>query len=302
MATKEVKPADQWVDPATGEYRVIAPGQTFRSITEKIARIVLTPHTPMGWFALFTVAGRRRHDAAGGAYLAVPQGRRHLGHHAARGLGIRDHQLRLVDRYRPRRHADLGHSAALQAGLAQRHQPLCRGHDDLCRHVRRHVPADSRRPSLAGLLAVAAALHHDGVAAVPLAAACGTCSRSRLTPRFRWSSGTSAWCPISAPSATARSRRSASIFTACSRVGWRGSVRHWMRYETASLLLAGLATPLVLSRAHGHQLRFRGGGSARLAHHHLPALLSSPALFTPALPWCSRWPFRCASSITWRRW
>ena len=31
------------------------------------------------------------------------------------------------------------------------------------------------------------------------------------------------------------------------RLGWRGSVRHWMRYETASLLLAGLATPLVLS-------------------------------------------------------
>jgi molybdopterin-containing oxidoreductase family membrane subunit len=30
-------------------------------------------------------------------------------------------------------------------------------------------------------------------------------------------------------------------------VGWRGSIRHWMRYETASLLLAGLATPLVLS-------------------------------------------------------
>jgi molybdopterin-containing oxidoreductase family membrane subunit len=30
-------------------------------------------------------------------------------------------------------------------------------------------------------------------------------------------------------------------------LGWRGSVRHWMRYETASLLLAGLATPLVLS-------------------------------------------------------
>ena len=48
MATKEVKPADHWVDPATGEYRVIAPGQTFRSITEKIVRIVLTPDTPLG--------------------------------------------------------------------------------------------------------------------------------------------------------------------------------------------------------------------------------------------------------------
>lgn len=30
-------------------------------------------------------------------------------------------------------------------------------------------------------------------------------------------------------------------------LGWRGSARHWHRYETAYLLLAGLATPLVIS-------------------------------------------------------
>ena len=30
-------------------------------------------------------------------------------------------------------------------------------------------------------------------------------------------------------------------------LGWRGSARHWYRYETAYLLLAGLSTPLVLS-------------------------------------------------------
>src|SRR5213595_199905 len=30
-------------------------------------------------------------------------------------------------------------------------------------------------------------------------------------------------------------------------LGWRGSVRHWHRYQSAYLLLAGLATPLVLS-------------------------------------------------------
>jgi molybdopterin-containing oxidoreductase family membrane subunit len=30
-------------------------------------------------------------------------------------------------------------------------------------------------------------------------------------------------------------------------LGWRGSARHWHRYETAYLLLAGLSTPLVLS-------------------------------------------------------
>jgi len=30
-------------------------------------------------------------------------------------------------------------------------------------------------------------------------------------------------------------------------MGWRGSARHWFRYQTAYLLLAGLATPLVVS-------------------------------------------------------
>lgn len=30
-------------------------------------------------------------------------------------------------------------------------------------------------------------------------------------------------------------------------LGWRGSMRHWSRYETAYLLLAGLSTPLVIS-------------------------------------------------------
>ena len=30
-------------------------------------------------------------------------------------------------------------------------------------------------------------------------------------------------------------------------LGWRGSTRHWQRYETAYLILAGLSTPLVIS-------------------------------------------------------
>ena len=33
----------------------------------------------------------------------------------------------------------------------------------------------------------------------------------------------------------------------CFAWGWRGASRHWQLHETASLLLAGLATPLVLS-------------------------------------------------------
>jgi molybdopterin-containing oxidoreductase family membrane subunit len=50
--------------------------------------------------------------------------------------------------------------------------------------------------------------------------------------------------------ATLRDRsenRVAKIIYGMLSMGWRGSARHWHRYETAYLLLAGLATPLVLS-------------------------------------------------------
>jgi molybdopterin-containing oxidoreductase family membrane subunit len=45
-----------------------------------------------------------------------------------------------------------------------------------------------------------------------------------------------------------RSRsRTGRIFYGMLAMGWRGSALHWHRYETAYLLLAGLATPLVVS-------------------------------------------------------
>jgi Ni/Fe-hydrogenase subunit HybB-like protein len=50
--------------------------------------------------------------------------------------------------------------------------------------------------------------------------------------------------------ATLRDRadnRAARIIYGMLAMGWRGSAQHWHRYETAYLLLAGLATPLVLS-------------------------------------------------------
>jgi Ni/Fe-hydrogenase subunit HybB-like protein len=50
--------------------------------------------------------------------------------------------------------------------------------------------------------------------------------------------------------ATLRDRarnRFARSFYGIIAMGWRGSARHWTNYEAASLLLAGLATPLVLS-------------------------------------------------------
>ncbi len=39
----------------------------------------------------------------------------------------------------------------------------------------------------------------------------------------------------------------ARLFYGMLSMGWRGAARHWERYETATILLAGLSTPLVLS-------------------------------------------------------
>jgi len=54
--------------------------------------------------------------------------------------------------------------------------------------------------------------------------------------------------------------------------GWRGSARHWHNYESAYLMLAGLATPLVVSVSQRGQLRFR-------RRHHSPGTRRSSALF-----------------------
>ena len=56
-------------------------------------------------------------------------------------------------------------------------------------------------------------------------------------------------------------------------MGWRGSARHWHRYRTAYLLLAGLATPLVVSVHTVVALDFAVGDRAGLALDDLPALL-----------------------------
>ena len=61
-------------------------------------------------------------------YLFVAR-RRHLGHQHPGRLGLRDRQLRLVDRHRPRRHLHLGGPAAAAPEVAHLDQPLRRGDD-----------------------------------------------------------------------------------------------------------------------------------------------------------------------------
>ena len=80
-----------------------------------------------------------------------------------------------------------------------------------------------------------------------------------------------------------RSRRSS---TACWRMGWRGSARHWQRYETAYLLLAGLATPLVVSVHTVVSASTSRSASSPAGTPRSSRPTSSPAPSTPASRWC----------------
>ena len=149
--TRVDRPDDR---PAHGRVRGDRAGPQLQGGDQKIAGIVLTSNTPLGWFGGLTVAG-------GVATLLVIAltwlflkgvgiwGVTHSGR-----VGIRHHQLRVVDRYRPRGHADLGDSAAVQADVAQLDQSVRRGDDDLRGSLRGHVPADPRGASVGKLLAI----------------------------------------------------------------------------------------------------------------------------------------------------
>ena len=69
-------------------------------------------------------------------------------------------------------------------------------------------------------------------------------------------------------------------------LGWRGSMRHWHRYERAYLLLAALATPLVLSV---HSVVSFDFAVAQLPGWHttiFPPYFVAGAIFSPDSRWC----------------
>jgi molybdopterin-containing oxidoreductase family membrane subunit len=86
--------------------------------------------------------------------------------------------------------------------------------------------------------------------------------------------------------ATLRDRAKSKVFQilyGMGALGWRGSAFHWHRYEMAYLLLAGLATPLVISVHTVVSFDFTIG--------IIPGWRERS---TTASRWCSRWRSRCA--------
>ncbi len=77
---------------------------------------------------------------------------RHLGPEQDGRVGVRHHELRLLDRHRPRRHAHLGDSVPAPAALAHVGQPGGRSDDAVRRDVRRPLSADPHGPAVDVLL------------------------------------------------------------------------------------------------------------------------------------------------------
>ena len=102
--------------------------------------------------------------------ISLPERRRHLGRHHPHRLGLRHRQLRLVDRHRPRRHADLRHPLIAAPIVAQLHQPLRRSHDAVRRGLRRNFPRHPRGPSRGS---------PTGCSLIPTPWACGRSSAAR---------------------------------------------------------------------------------------------------------------------------
>ena len=154
--------------PACSRPRSSRRATTSRRVTETVAQIPLSKRTPLGWVFGFLIGFALLNGLMVALAWLLLKGVGIWGNNIPVGWAFADHQLRLVDRHRPRRHADLRDPAALQAAVAHVDQPLRRSDDDLRGHVRRDLPGLPHRPSVArGVLAVPVSQHDGPVAAVP---------------------------------------------------------------------------------------------------------------------------------------
>ncbi len=225
---------------------VIAPGHTFASVTDKISSIVLTQRTPIGWYlALLSAAGLAGLLLMSLSYLVV------------KGIGIWGNNIPVGWAFDITNFVwwiGIGHAGTLISAILLLLKQTWRT------SINRFAEAMT-------LFAVACAgifpLFHTGRPWLaywlfPIPNTMG------VWPQFRspliWDVfAVSTYATVSAlfwyvglvpDVATLRDRAQGKfaqrVFGMMS-FGWRGSARHWHRYETAYLLLAGLSTPLVVS-------------------------------------------------------
>ncbi|HEX5273554.1 MAG TPA: NrfD/PsrC family molybdoenzyme membrane anchor subunit [Gemmataceae bacterium] len=233
--------------PPPGGAPVIEPGYTFTSVTDKIASIVLRRGTPRGWYVGFTIA-----------FLLFMVGLYAISYLLVVGVGIWGINIPVAWGFAIVNFVwwiGIGHAGTLISAILL-----------LLRQKWR--TSINRFAEAMTLFAVACAglfpLLHMGRPwffywMVPYP------NTMRLWPQFRsplvWDVfAVSTYFTVSLlfwyiglipDMATLRDRsttgRLGRIIYGFMAMGWRGSALHWKRYETAYLLMAGLATPLVVS-------------------------------------------------------
>jgi molybdopterin-containing oxidoreductase family membrane subunit len=225
---------------------VIAPGHTFGSITDKITSIVLTHRTPLWWYAGFAVV------ASGSAMLLIA-----LSYLVVEGIGIWGNNQPVGWAFDITNFVwwiGIGHAGTLISAILLLLKQTWRT------SINRFAEAMT-------LFAVACAgifpLFHTGRPWLaywllpypntmnvwpqfksPLVWDVFAVSTYALVSFMFWFVG------LIPDLATLRDRsqsRTGRMIYGILAMGWRGSAHHWHRYETAYLLLAGLATPLVVS-------------------------------------------------------
>ncbi len=242
---EEKRPINQAAMP-TGTMPVVAPGHTFATVTDKISSIVLTRQTPLAWFAAVGLTGLITAIMVYAIAYLVYRGVGIWGVNAPVGWGFAIVNFVWW--------IGIGHAGTLISAILL-----------LLRQSWRN--SINRFAEAMTLFAVACAglfpLLHMGrpwlfywLFPYP--------NTMNIWPQFRsplvWDVfAVSTYFTVSllfwfmglVPDlATLRDRaqnRYARFIYGMLAMGWRGSARHWHRYETAYLLLAGLATPLVLS-------------------------------------------------------
>ena len=237
---------EQQVIDQPASKRIIAPGYTFGTVTDQIATVVLTKRTPVFWFASFTVG-------LGLLFLFLLA----LAYLLFQGVGVWGNRTPVMWAWDITNFVwwiGIGHAGTLISAI-------------LLLLNQRWRNSINRFAEAMTLFAVACAgmfpLLHLGRPWLafwlfPYPNTMG------IQPNFRsplvWDVfAVSTYATVSLlfwfvglipDLATLRDRaanRLARFLYGILAMGWRGSARHWAVYETASLLLAGLATPLVLS-------------------------------------------------------
>jgi molybdopterin-containing oxidoreductase family membrane subunit len=225
---------------------VIAPGHTFGSITDKITSIVLAPRAPLWWYAGFLVA------ASFAGMLLIS-----LTYLVMRGIGIWGNNQPVGWAFDITNFVwwiGIGHAGTLISAILLLFKQTWRT------SINRFAEAMTL---FAVLCAGIFPLMHTGrpwlaywLLPYP--------NTMNVWPQFKsplvWDVfAVTTYATVSAlfwfvglvpDLATLRDRatsRASRMIYGILAMGWRGSARHWHRYETAYLLLAGLATPLVVS-------------------------------------------------------